>query len=144
MSSTLAEQLGVARMELVKPLTIQLAVQGSRSKVNYGTKAHLEYRSISTERYFDIANLQNYDLILGTPFLFQNQVMVGLNDTSVVIGSVTPVPIQGPQVQVLESQSADLLEEHISQACLSCTNWPNPFPPRRVQLRCPPYTPFTI
>ena len=72
MSSTLAEQLGFTRMELAKPLTIQLAVQGSRLKVNYGTKARLEYQSISAKRYFDIANLQNYDLILGTPFLFQH------------------------------------------------------------------------
>ncbi|KAG2743015.1 hypothetical protein P692DRAFT_20680945, partial [Suillus brevipes Sb2] len=36
MSSTLADQLRVKRIMLDKPLTIQLAVQGSRSRVNFG------------------------------------------------------------------------------------------------------------
>lgn len=53
-------------MVLEKPLTIQLAVQGSRSKVNFG---------------------ENYDLILGTPFLYQHKAMVGLHSPRVVIGS---------------------------------------------------------
>ena len=50
MSSTLAEQLGVTRVELAKPLTVQLAVQGSCSKVNYGTKARLEYQCYGSVR----------------------------------------------------------------------------------------------
>ena len=49
-----------------------------------------------------------YDLILGTPFLFQHQVMVGLNDTRMIVGSATPQLIRGSQVQVLESRSVDL------------------------------------
>ena len=45
-SSNLAEQLNVRKMELAKPLTVQLAVQGSCSKVNFGTKACMEYQEI--------------------------------------------------------------------------------------------------
>lgn len=63
MSVTLAEQLKVKRIPLEKPLSIQLAVQGSRSKVNFGTKVRLQYQEIDCERYFDVMNLQNYDLI---------------------------------------------------------------------------------
>ncbi|KAG2152977.1 uncharacterized protein EDB93DRAFT_1102748 [Suillus bovinus] len=74
MSSTLADQLKIKHIQLEKPLTIQLAVQGSRSKVNFGAKAQFAYQRIKEERFFDIINLQNYDLILGTPFLFQHQV----------------------------------------------------------------------
>ena len=113
MSATLAEQLDVTRIKLAKPLTVQLAVQGSRSKVNYGTKVLLQSQEISSERYFDIINLQNYNLILGTPFLFQHQVMVGLNESRVVIGSHDPLPIKGTQVQILESRAAEVLGEHI-------------------------------
>ncbi|KAG2738295.1 hypothetical protein P692DRAFT_20759004, partial [Suillus brevipes Sb2] len=36
MSVTLADQLKLKKTELTKPLVVQLAVQGSRSKVNYG------------------------------------------------------------------------------------------------------------
>jgi hypothetical protein len=114
MSATLAEQLDVPHIKLAKPLTVQLAVQGSRSKVNYRTKVLLHYQEISFERYFDIINLQNYDLILGTPFLFQHQVLVGLNESQVVIGSRDPLLLKGTQVQVLESRAAEALEEQIN------------------------------
>ncbi|KAG6912337.1 hypothetical protein DXG01_015323, partial [Tephrocybe rancida] len=67
MSSTIAEQLKVKKVELSSPVPVQLAVQGSRSKVNYGATAKLEYQQISGPRYFDIMNLNGYDLILGTP-----------------------------------------------------------------------------
>ena len=113
MSANLAEQLNIPCIELAKPLTIQLAVQGSRSKVNYGTKVLLHYQQVNSECYFDIINLQNYNLILGTPFLFQHQVMVGLNESHVVIGSCNPLPIKGTQVQVLESRAAEVLDEQI-------------------------------
>ncbi len=34
-SSTVADQLGLKRIELAVPLPLQLAVQGSRSKINF-------------------------------------------------------------------------------------------------------------
>ncbi len=71
-SSNLAQQLNVKKMELASPVNVNMAVQGSRTKVNYGTKVSLQYQEIKEEQYFDIMNLSNYDLILGTPFLFQH------------------------------------------------------------------------
>ena len=105
----------IPQIELTKLLTVQLAAQGSRSKVNYGTKVQFAYQDIQTERYFDIMNIQNYDLILGTLFLFQHKVMIGLNGSHVVIRSKEPLPIKGDQVQVLESCATEVLEERISE-----------------------------
>jgi len=73
MSLNLAEQLKAKRIWLEKPLPIQLAVQGSRSKVNSGVSVHFQYQGTDYQRYFDVINLQNYDIILGTPFLYQHQ-----------------------------------------------------------------------
>ena len=73
------------------------------------------YQDISVEHYFDIMNIQNYNIILGTPFLFQHKIMVGLNGSHVIVGSKEPLPIKGDQVQVLESHTAKLLEEQISE-----------------------------
>lgn len=70
MSTSLPDQLMVVKMELKKPLALQLAMQGSQSKVNWCTTVNIKYQSINEERYFDIANLTNYDVILGTPWLF--------------------------------------------------------------------------
>ena len=58
MSSKLAHQLKIGSFELEKPLPVQLAVQGSRCKVNSGCKAKLQYQSVSEDQYFDIINLQ--------------------------------------------------------------------------------------
>ena len=43
MSMNLAKQLNMPRIELAKPLTVQLAMQESRSKVNHRTKVTLKY-----------------------------------------------------------------------------------------------------
>ncbi|KIN92989.1 hypothetical protein M404DRAFT_36508 [Pisolithus tinctorius Marx 270] len=116
MSVMLAEQPNVKKIPLEKPLTIQLAVQGSRSRVNFGTKVRFQYQGIDCERHFDVMNIQNYDLILGTPFLYQHQVLVGLHSPRVVIGSKTPMEMRGPQVSVLESRATEVYQDSIERA----------------------------
>ena len=67
--------VGVTRLstiELEMPMALQLAVSGSRAKINYGTRARVEFGSISEDRYFDISNIDDYDVILGTPFCWSN------------------------------------------------------------------------
>ena len=46
MSSTLADQIGVKKELLSIPLALQLAVQGSHSKVNAVVRAQLCYQNI--------------------------------------------------------------------------------------------------
>ena len=94
MSSTLADQLKVKKTTLDVPLALQLAVQGSRSKVNAVTTVQLQYQSINERRTFDIINLNGYDLILGTPWMHQHQVCVGFNPARVIIGSDESQPLK--------------------------------------------------
>ena len=94
MSSTLADQLGVKRTLLETPLALQLAVQGSRSKVNAVATVQLEYQGIKESRTFDIINLNSYDMILGTPWMHQHQLCLGFNPARVVIGSYEPQPLK--------------------------------------------------
>jgi len=102
MSSNLADQLKVKREELENPMVLQLAVQGSRLKVNTQAKVKLEYQSISEDRHFDIIDINSYDLILGTPFMYQHQVCIGFNPAWVVIGSDVSWPIkQGPDTKFM-------------------------------------------
>ncbi|KAJ3808538.1 hypothetical protein F5876DRAFT_67184 [Lentinula aff. lateritia] len=58
------------------PLSLHLAIQGSRSKIHCGTTVNLKYATIDANHYFDIANISNYDLILGTPWIFQYKVRI--------------------------------------------------------------------
>ena len=94
MSSTLADQLGVEKTMLEAPLALQLAVQGSRSKVNSVVTVQFQYQEIDEKRTFDVINLNNYDLILGTPWMHQHQVCIGFHPARVIIGSVDPQPLK--------------------------------------------------
>ena len=94
MSSTLADQLGIKKTALDVPLALQLAVQGSRSKVNSVTTVRLQYQDIDEQRTFDIINLNSYDLILGTPWMHQHQICIGFNPARVIIGSDDSQPLK--------------------------------------------------
>ena len=101
-SSTLVDQLKLKRTILDKPLGLQLAVQGSRSKINASVDVNYSYQNIQDSRKFDIANLNDYDVILGTPWMWQHRVCIGLNPARIVIGSDTPLPIiPGPDTKLL-------------------------------------------
>ena len=113
-STTVVEQLKLRKEVYAKPLSVQLAVHGSRSKVNCGTIVKFQYQSINCDRRFDIANLDNYDVILGTPFLYQHKVAIGLNPPCVVIGSNKPVEMNGPDVITVSSAAADLLHNGLA------------------------------
>lgn len=90
----LADQLSVKREVLEVPLALQLAVQGSCSKVNTRTMANLQYQTISKVRSVDIINISNYDLILGTPWIHQHKICIGFNPARVVIGSNDVQPLK--------------------------------------------------
>ena len=72
MSTKFADQIGIRKIILAKPLPIQLVVQDSRLKVNYCTNVRIQYREINSVQYFNIINLDNYNIILETLFLFQH------------------------------------------------------------------------
>jgi hypothetical protein len=54
---------------LEQPIALQLACIGSRSTINYGTNTTIRFGRKLYDEYFDIANVEYYDAILGTPFL---------------------------------------------------------------------------
>lgn len=68
-STTLVDQLELATFELEKPITLHMACQGSRSKINLGCIAEIEYQGIREKRYFDVVNLFNswYSVFISTP-----------------------------------------------------------------------------
>nr|VWP01829.1 Uncharacterized protein [Ganoderma boninense] len=141
MSAKLAHQLGIETFELAKPMPLHLAVQGSHAKINYGCTAQLEYQDISSKCYFNIINLLNYNLILGTPFFFQHRVLAGFNPVKVVVGSSKPLPVEGKQACVLESRTAEVfadrleaaqqeLREYAAPICMDASD--SPLPPLRT------------
>lgn len=110
-SGSLVDQLQLKKHELDKSITVQLAAQGSKTKVSYGATPSFEYQGIKTERYFDIMNIHDYDVILGTPWLYQHEVSFGLNPPSVIIGSTTAKPLEGSNTIRLQVSAATVKEQ---------------------------------
>ncbi|KAJ3556748.1 hypothetical protein NP233_g11909 [Leucocoprinus birnbaumii] len=114
-SSTIAQQLNVPKVELSKAITVQMACQGSRSNINYRTRVRFAYQKLDYEREFDVMNLANYDVVLGTPFLYQHRVSLCLEPPAMVIGSETPVPLKGPRIAKLSSRAMSVYEEKLDE-----------------------------
>ena len=109
-STRLVDQLRLKKRMLEKPLNLQLAISGSKSKVNCEVITKFQYQNIDTDRRFDVANLDSYDLILGTPFIYQHKVLYGLNPGRIAIGSKEPVPIEGKGINTILAMSTEIEE----------------------------------
>jgi hypothetical protein len=51
-STTIADQLHLKRRELEEPIVLQLAVQGSRSRINHSVTVNLKYQDVHGPRTF--------------------------------------------------------------------------------------------
>jgi len=76
----------VATFPLEQQLTLQLGCMGSRSKITHGVRAQLSIGAFSARVYFDVANIDQYDCILGIPFLRQNTAVVDFGTQKLHIG----------------------------------------------------------
>ena len=61
---------------LDKPISIQLAVTGSKPVINYGVKVTMKYNEKESKEYFDIVNIDYYDAIFAMPFLRKHEVII--------------------------------------------------------------------
>ena len=61
--------MAIVPIKLEQPIGLQLACVGSKSTINYGAKSTIMFGNVRVEEYFDIANIDYYNVILGTPFL---------------------------------------------------------------------------
>lgn len=91
--STIVDQLQLKYDLLEKPILLQLAFSGSHSVVKAYTSINLKYQEIPGPCTFNIVNLESYDVILGMPFLFQHQILLGFNPPEIKICSIEPLPI---------------------------------------------------
>ncbi|KAF8602498.1 hypothetical protein BDV93DRAFT_443954, partial [Ceratobasidium sp. AG-I] len=118
-STTVVDQLKLERETLARPIGLQMVVMGSRSSINFSVTAHLCYQTIDCAQHFDVINIDNvatpkwevdatdnYDMILGTPFLFQHCVTLSVNPPAVSIGSKDLRPISGEGAIEIQSNAA--------------------------------------
>ena len=94
---------GIVTKKLENPVALQLACVGSKSTISYGTMSTIAFGNQCIEEYFDVANIDYYDVILGMPFLRRLGITLDFaSPGSIRIGTYT-VPRNIPSTQVEES-----------------------------------------
>ena len=68
-SPDFARAMGMMLTKLEWPIGLPLPCVGSKSTINYGTEATIMFGNTCIEEYLNVANINYYDFILGTPSL---------------------------------------------------------------------------
>ncbi|KIJ38795.1 hypothetical protein M422DRAFT_258425 [Sphaerobolus stellatus SS14] len=85
MSSEFARATGIRMHKLPEPIGIQQAFQGSRAKLYYTATMDITVGQQMYTETFDIANIDYYDIMLGTPFLRRVKANIDFNGLGSII-----------------------------------------------------------
>ena len=83
---------GIVPIKLEQPIGLQLTCMGSKSTINYGARSTITFGTAHVEEHFDIANIDYYDVILGTPFLRKLNITLDFTSPGVIRMGTTVVP----------------------------------------------------
>jgi hypothetical protein len=75
---------GMKMLALEQPIALQLACIGSRSMINYRMNMTIEFGHEKYEEYFDVVNIEYYDMILGTLFLRKQGILLDFSSPGAV------------------------------------------------------------
>jgi hypothetical protein len=84
-----AEHAKVLIDRLEDPHILQLGTVGSRSSIKYGADVEIQVAGTSTTSYVDIANLDLYDMVIGTPWMRRNKVILDLGENKITVQGTT-------------------------------------------------------
>ena len=94
---------GLVTKKLKNPVALQLVCVSSKSTISYGATSTIAFRNHHIKEYFNVANINYYDVILGTPFLRRLRITLDFaSPGSIWIGTYT-VPRNIPSTQIEEN-----------------------------------------
>jgi hypothetical protein len=96
------------------------------------------YQDIKAPRTFYVANLSGYDMILGTSWLFQHKVSIGLNPARVCIGSADCLPLKGAATARIHSHSVSLDGDAVEKARAELIEYAKPICKKASETGLPP------
>ncbi|KAF8451051.1 hypothetical protein L210DRAFT_3386278 [Boletus edulis BED1] len=87
MSLAFVKITGMNIFPLEQQLMLQLGCIGSQLKITHGGKTHIEIGRKTSKIYFDVANINQYNCILGIPFLQEQQAVLNFLNQMIQIGN---------------------------------------------------------
>ncbi|KAF4588488.1 hypothetical protein EYR40_010039 [Pleurotus pulmonarius] len=86
MSPDFARVAKVSYGYLKDVIPLQLGTVGSSASIQFGTYTRASFGSIDSREYFDVANIDRYDLILGTPWMHKHGVLLDFANRMIRVG----------------------------------------------------------
>lgn len=80
------------QVKLDEQMGLQLGARGSKTRINYGARGRLSVGTVNEDYYFDVVDIDKYDVILGTPFFLKHQVILDFRNRSVIVDG-KPIPV---------------------------------------------------
>ncbi|KAG6870203.1 hypothetical protein C0992_000757, partial [Termitomyces sp. T32_za158] len=81
---------------------LQLGTVGSRAVVQFGVEVKVKTSGQPTKEYVDIANFDRYDMIIGTPFMRKNKVLLDFVNNKVIVNGI---PLRAERVVLADTDS---------------------------------------
>ena len=75
-SPEMVQIVGLKVHQLMKQIPIQLGTKGSKSWINHGMKACIKIGTADNYHYFDVINIDRYNVIIGMVFMKQHRIML--------------------------------------------------------------------
>jgi len=103
-SPEMVQIVGLKVHQLTEQIPIQLGTKGSKSQINHGTKACIKFRTVEMNHYFDVINIDRYDVIIGMVFMKQHGIMLDFEKDQ--------VRMRGKNLSALHESVDDYLQVH--------------------------------
>jgi len=75
-SLEIVQIVGLKVHQLTEQIPIQLGTKGSKSWINHGMKACIKIGTVDNYHYFDVMNIDRYDVIIGMVFIKQHGIVL--------------------------------------------------------------------
>ena len=87
---------GIPKFKLESPVGLQLACVGSKSMINYGARSSIVFGNKHVEEYFNMANIDHYNVILDTPFLRRLGITLDFTGQGIIHIGMYVIPMNMP------------------------------------------------
>ena len=99
---------GIPIFKLEHLVGLQLTCMGRKSTINYGAKSSIVFGNKHIEEYFNVANINHYDVILGTLFLWRLGITLDFTGQGVIRIGMYIIPMNMP------SESSDDVQQTVT------------------------------
>ncbi|KAJ7111053.1 hypothetical protein C8R44DRAFT_530356, partial [Mycena epipterygia] len=112
-SPDFARVAGIEVFPIESEIVLQLGTAGSRSKINHGMMARVDYDDIHSDEYMDNVNLDRFDMIIGTKFMRKHKISLDFEHDTIRVSGVPATTLTEKQEREIKDGKITYTEEDI-------------------------------